>query len=190
MAAYRMTGRTINTPAKDLEESMALGLAGSNPMDWKKVDPVDLSSRITKDILFNVSVGVRGVFITSTAGYGYGIGNGDFGNLVKINPADTVGDMSFGLPNRSEYQATIKSAEIVGAAPEKCTVKNDWFLASREVAQTDEGIVIREVHETRQEWIKNEEIQASEFKEIQAELTKCFPKMTVIFKLKKPALAH
>jgi transglutaminase-like putative cysteine protease len=190
ISAYGITGALINASKEQFERRLADDISGSGKLGEYTVEPVDLTTRITKDVSIRAQVTSEGYFSHTSAGLGLALPRGPMSHLQTLDTTSAEGNISLGHPDIYLTNSTIERSRLVGKLPETCEVQSDWVGASRTIKQEGSNLIINTRIETRKRHIANSELKSPEFASLVKSLTKCFPSSMLIFEPLQIPVAH
>lgn len=155
--------------------------------DWK-VEDFKIGSRIVSELHGRFSYIDKVMGYRSTAGMGYPIVPPDAVDRLLFSPDSRASDIVIGEPFNYERVMQLTNMAVVGQEPLSCSVDSPWVSITREIAQVDKGLRVRDRLKLKKAFIRHSEYTTPQFGELQRKLVSCFRFSTVIYKPEKAPL--
>lgn len=97
-------------------------------------------------------------------------------------PADgRVSNLGLGQPGSIDFSFVFSGMSVKGDVPKGCTVASRWGKASRVFEVVDGGVLLTDKAENLVKSITADEMRSPEFRQFQAQMSRCFSKATLFY---------
>lgn len=184
-SATLLTGMAREMSKESINHFVAKAIAEENYVKWSKIEPYDLTSRITRDLEFRTKVGVKNFAMRTTAGSAYQLNRNELGTLIDLETEGRVSDLFLGYPQRERATYRMDQIQLVGNLPHDCRIDSPWIKAERTFRREKDQVIVRDLREIKRSSVRNGELRSAAFERFQNQLQDCFHQIAVVFRTLK-----
>ncbi len=186
LAAVHVTGLGLLRGSRDNADYYIMSyLTMMDRVERLKLEDYELHSRLVKDQIFNFSfekMHKERDLIKTTLGEAFLL-NAWPNDALLTSTKSRFSDLSImNLPSSMSQHRILSHGKLVGQGL-TCTVTSPWLDLVRTIADSPNGVEIRETATVKKPIITIAELRTSEFTEMQKQFGSCFGPMAVIFTL-------
>lgn len=181
VASLPFTGLGLKASKQSIDYGLIKTMGDENRITEWKVDPYDLSSRISKDLVFKFHFLEKDVELKTSAGPAFTLTAGSTIPTLLTQSVNRVSDLFLGTPVTVRRIIHLLKISRLGSESLNCKIESPWINASREVSdhpgevQVTDSIVIKKSN------IPNQELRSAEFARLQRNLQNCYNGIAIIY---------
>ena len=180
--AISTTGLGLWTSKENIDYQVMRYLGEVDQMLHFNVKPVDLKSRVVRDIHFDFDLDYTKRYMTlkTSKGGAFMIVTFNEINRYYTGVRDRVSDLGVSNhPTSLSKSSLLKGFRLTGKSNLNCHLDNRWLTATRHVSQKKTGIGIDDVFIMKMPLISNSDLRSKEFSQFQEKMRDCFVRVAI-----------
>jgi hypothetical protein len=181
-SALELVGADLQT-SKDIINRFLINAVTneSRAIDWK-IEPYNLGSRIVEDLNFQFTLKEQHSETKTTAGKAVLLTSQNLIPKLLTKTKGRVTGLNFDTPGTYKLEQLLPKVTLVGQEKSSCTVDSPWFLGTRTIQDTPQGIQVLEEYVVKKDKISLSELQSKEYADFQTKVYSCFGDTALVYK--------
>jgi transglutaminase-like putative cysteine protease len=179
-SAIWLTEKIFYEPIETLNYEIGHWLSNYERVSNLSVTHLDRSSRVVKDLNFNVKFDLPGFPLRTTAGFGFPLFRETVLKHLLIDVKDHYSDINLGHPVTISNTSIFLGMKKVGRQSLDCDLKSQWIEASRKLSEVSGGVRVDELTIVKGSIVPFESIATEKFAKFVQDMRDCFLNADVI----------
>lgn len=180
-AALGFVGAALNMPKQSLEYKVMSQVADpANVREWS-MEPINLKSRIARDLEFHYRFSESTRRYPTTAGPSIPLPAPWILSQLWIRSEDRASDLFLGLPLHYKRVLRLRPLSVIGQENLSCEINSAWVDFSRILRPDKNGIQILDEVRVKTSLLDAATIRSADYRQFQQKLRRCYDGAAIVY---------